>query len=193
MEHWEYNGDREGDGVPTVKVPAQPTEKERVEHETIHTPSKPWCKHCMMGSGVRRAYWSNVPDTEATDVPNKLSMDYMYLIDDEGLKDQPQVVMVDHTYGRLFEYIVPKKGILGQAEWVPSRMVRDIDNLGYRDVAIQIKSDQEMAIVAVQEHIRLHRTGPTILTNNPVGESECNGRVRNAIRRFKEKTRTLMP
>ena len=30
-----------------------------------------------------------------------------------------------------------------------------------------------------------------ILTNSPVGESECNGRVENAIRRVQEKVRVL--
>ena len=57
---------------------------------------------------------------------------------------------------------------------------------------IQIKSDQEPAIAAVQEHIRLHRIGHATLTNSPVGQSECNGRAENAIRRVEEKTRTLM-
>lgn len=57
---------------------------------------------------------------------------------------------------------------------------------------IQIKFDQEPAIVGIQGHIRLHRTGPTILTNSPVGESECNGRAENAIRRVKETIRTMM-
>ena len=66
-------------------------------------------------------------------------------------------------------------------------MIRDIDNMGYNDVTIQIKSDQEPAIVAVQEYVRMHRSSPPIPFNSPVGESECNGRVENAIRRVKKK------
>ena len=41
IEQWEYNGEREGEQVPILKVPAKPTEKERVEHEVTHTPQKP--------------------------------------------------------------------------------------------------------------------------------------------------------
>ena len=110
MEHWEYNEHREGDSVPTLKVPANPTEKERLEHEVTHTPPTPWCKHCVMGRGVRRPHFTNVPGTEEAEGPNKLSIDYMYLNNDEGLKDQPQMVMVDHNNGRVFAYIGPKKG-----------------------------------------------------------------------------------
>ena len=71
-------------------------------------------------------------------------------------------------------------------------MIRDINNMGYKDVKVQITSDQEFAIVAVQEYIRLNRSSPTILTNRPVGESECNGRAEGAMRRVKEKAKTLI-
>ena len=99
--------------------------------------------------------------------------------------------MVDHRHGRVFAYGVPRKGVTAEAEWVPNRMIKDINNMGYKDVKVQIKSDQEPAIVAVQEYIRLNRSSPTILTNSPVGESESNGRVENAIRRIQDKVRTL--
>ena len=119
-------------------------------------------------------------------------MDYMYLNDDDKHGEQPQMVLVDHKHGRVFSHPVPSKGVAGEAEWVPNRIIKDIDNMGYGEVTIQIKSDQEPSIVAVQEHIRLNRKASTIPTNSPVGESECNGRAENAIRRVKEKTRTLM-
>ena len=119
-------------------------------------------------------------------------MDYMFLNDEDGNNNQAQMVLVDHRYGRVFSYSVPRKGVAGEAEWLPKRMIKDIDNMGYTDVRIQIKSDQEASIVAIQEYIRLHRKAATIPINSPVGESECNGRAENAIRRVKEKTRTLM-
>lgn len=193
IEHWEQHEGTERSLVPVLKVPAKPTQREWLEHQVIHTPPKPWCKFCMMGRGNRRPHWTNVPDTEGREgKPNKFSIDYIYLNDDERKKDQPRMVMVDHNHGLVFSYSIPKKGAIGEAEWVPSRMIRDIDNMGYKDVTIQIKSDQEPAIVAVQEYIRLHRNSQTIPINSPVGESECNGRAENAIRRVKEKVRTLM-
>lgn len=46
---------------------------------------------------------------------------------------------------------------------------KDVDNMGYKDVKIQIKSDQEPSIVAVQEYMRLNRIATTIPINSPVG------------------------
>ena len=193
VENWEYNGRDEENKVPTLKVPATPTEAEWLEHQVTHTPPKAWCKHCSMGRGMRRAHGVNVPDIEKRENgPKTISIDYTYLNDEDGNKDHPQMVMVDHNNGRVFAYTVPRKGAIREAEWVPSRMIRDIDNMGYKDVIVQIKSDQEFAIVAIQEYIRLNRSSPIIPTNSPVGESECNGRAENAIRRVKEKTRTLI-
>ena len=54
-----------------------------------------------------------------------------------------------------------------------------------------IKSDHENAIVALQHEVRRIRTAKTIPVNSPVGESESNGRVENAIKRVQDKVRTL--
>ena len=101
MEHWEYTVKDEENHVPILKVPAKPTEAEWLEHQVTHTPPRTWCKFCMMGRGVRRGHRRNVPDIEPNDGgPNKLSMDYMYLDDEHGAKDLPQLVVIDHNHGR---------------------------------------------------------------------------------------------
>ena len=58
-------------------------------------------------------------------------------------------------------------------------------------MVVQIQSDQEPAIVNVQEEIRYLRKGRTICTNSPVGESESNGRAENAVKRVQVKFRAL--
>ena len=55
---------------------------------------------------------------------------------------------------------------------------------------MQLKSDQEPAIVNLQIALQEVRQG-VIPTHSPVGESESNGRVENAIRRVQEKVRAL--
>ena len=192
VAQWEYHNTID-DKVPTTKAPAMPTEEEWKEHQVIHTPPRPLCKFCMMGKGTRRAHRANVPDIEYLgNGPHKVSIEYMYLNDDDANRDQTNMVMVDHMHGRAFAYGVIRKGVIGEAEWIPSRIIRDLDNMGYKNVCVQIKSDLEQAIVAVQEYIRPNSASPTIHINRPVGGSECNGRVENAIRRVKEKTRTLI-
>ena len=53
------------------------------------------------------------------------------------------------------------------------------------------KGDQEASILALQQEVQRLRTGRSIPINSPVGESESNGRVENAIRRVQDKVRTL--
>ena len=52
-----------------------------------------------------------------------MSMDYMYLNDEDGDKDQTQMVLVDHRHGRVFPHSVPREGVIGEAEWLPKRMI----------------------------------------------------------------------
>lgn len=66
-----------------------------------------------------------------------------------------------------------------------------MDNNGIKDATIQLKTDQEPAIVNLQTEIQEMRSGMVIPTNSPVGESQCNGRVEGTIRRIQEKVRAL--
>ena len=34
--------------VISVRIPPQPNEKDRKDHEMTHTPFQPWCKFCVM-------------------------------------------------------------------------------------------------------------------------------------------------
>ena len=52
-------------------------------------------------------------------------------------------------------------------------MVNFIDGLGYPEIIL--KSDQEPAIMSVQEAVKLRRKQSTILENSAVGESRSNG------------------
>ena len=69
---------------------------------------------------------------------------------------------------------------------MPKRLVSDWDNNGMKDAVIQLKTDQEPAIVTLQAAVQEVRKREVIPVNSPVGESECNGRVENAIRRVQE-------
>ena len=126
-------------------------------------------------------------EVTADKVPT-ISVDFMYLFD-KG--ERPTLVMVDHESGRVWSYALKDKSILSGEGWIQRRIVRDIDNAGHKEVKLQFKSDQEASIVALQGEVQRIRSGRSIPINSPVGESESNGRVENAIRRVQEKVRTL--
>ena len=100
------------------------------------------------------------------------------------------MVIIEHKHGRCWSHQVPNKGVNEGAHWVPKRIVQDLENNGLGETRILLKTDQEPAIVCVQRAIQDIK--PEIIPiNSPVGESACNGRIENAIRRVQEKMRTL--
>lgn len=128
--------------------------------------------------------------------PGHISMDYMYLHDRTGeFSDNkfnpPYLVVVEHRYGRVWAYPVPNKGPHDEAGWLPARFVQDWSDFGFKEVKVQLETDQEPAMVSLQSAIQELRPKEVIPVNSPVGESECNGRTENAIRRVQEKARVL--
>ena len=110
-----------------------------------------------------------VPDIEAgINSPTKFSIDYMYLHERIGqfknMESNPfQLVMIDHNRGRVWAYRVPNKGVLEGAAWLPKRIVQDMNNCGNETSTIQLKSDQEPAIVILQTAIQ--ELKPNIIPN----------------------------
>ena len=102
----------------------------------------------------------------------------------------PYLVVIEHTYGRCWAHQKPNKGVNGEAHWVPKRILQDLENIGLGQARILLKSDQEPAIVCVQKAVQELKPD-MVPINSPVGESACNGRVENAVRRIQEKMRTL--
>ena len=64
-------------------------------------------------------------------------------------------------------------------------------NNSMQNIKIHIKTDQEPTMVNVQTALQDLSLDRIIPINSLVGESECNGRIENAIRRVQEKVRPL--
>ena len=101
------------------------------------------------------------------------------------------LVVVEHRYGRLWAYQTFNKGPNDEANWLPEELIQDWDDCGFKEIRIQLKTEQEPAMISLQRAGQSLRPAEVIPVNGSVGESECNGRVENAIRRVREKTRTL--
>ena len=202
-EYFDDNNDKSERKPPIIKAPSQPIAEEFEQHQATHTPYAAWCKHCAAARAIRRQHPRKgrgaivVPDVEnGIEGLIKVSIDYMYLHErtrqgQESKYNPPYLVMIEHRHGRCWVYQVPNKGVHDRANWLPMKIVQDLDNNGLKDVKIQLKSDQEPSIVNVQTAVQEIRPGMVIPTNSPVGESQCNGRVENTIRRIQEKTRAL--
>lgn len=69
---------------------------------------------------------------------------------------------------------------------------RDLDYLGYRNEAVNFKSDQENSIEDLYDEIReLRIEGTTLFETSPKHESQSNGVAENAVKRHEGRCRLL--
>ena len=124
--------------------PYTPTKAEVYEHEVTHLPYRTWCKHCVKGRGVSTPHRKGNKEEK---IGITISIDYCFMtgeMDDDP--DLPGVLMMwDDNHECLWALPVENKGAI---DWVVKYVVDKLDDIGYRGVAISIKSDQEPAIVA---------------------------------------------
>ena len=78
-----------------------------------------------------------------------------------------------------FSTVVPKKGI--QISVSALFLLESIELMGHSNTPISIKTDQEPAIVAVNKLVIDRRQAQTIYEESPVGSSQSNGSVENAV------------
>ena len=62
------------------------------------------------------------------------------------------MVVVEHRRGRVWAHQVPNKGAMGKAEWVLRRVVQDSMNNGRQNVALHIKTGQELVMINLHPH-----------------------------------------
>ena len=80
-----------------------------------------------------------------------------------------------------------------ETPWIAGKIKDDIEEFGYGGVLVRTKSDQEPAIVDVQRAVIAKRANaPTIPVNSPVGDSQSNGRVENAIKKVRNMVKTIL-
>ena len=77
--------------------------------------------------------------------------------------------------------------------WIAGKIKDDIEEFGFGGAPVRIKSDQEPAIVDVKRAVIAKRgSAPTIPVNSPVGDSQSNGRVENAITKVRNMVNTFL-
>ena len=70
-------------------------------------------------------------------------------------------------------------------------IVEKLDNVGYRGEAITLKSDHEPAILALKTVVAAKSVGITTPIDSPVRESQSNGAVEHAVRKWQGQSRTI--
>ena len=137
----------------------------------------------------------SAPDIETGECPINVSMDYMYSHErfgklKEAQHNAPYLVVVEHKFCRCWAHQVPTTGMNDEAHWVPKRALQDLENNEWGErmfYSQRIRNPPLCACPKAMEVLRLQ----IVPINSPAGESACNGRVENTIRRVQEKIRVL--
>ena len=122
-------------------------------------------------------------------------MDIGYLFKNDAEEKAPFIVVRDAKTRMTFAHLLQSKATVNaeHASYTVNCIVSDLKYLDYKKVIL--KSDQEPAMRALHERVRQARSAigeQTLPENSPVGESQSNGMVEEAIKDVKELLRTLV-
>ena len=133
----------------------------------------------------------------------RVVMDYGFLHEEEAVKETEHgseveskvsmtvLVMLETMCASVWSYAIEGKGAIS-VEWVAQQVVDDLETVGLSKERIITKTDQEPAIIQLQQEVAARRKDAgTALENSRVGDSDSNGKVERAIRDVKGMIRTL--
>ena len=174
-------GGEEAQTPRTMCSPCKPSTAEVILHRKTHLPFRSWCKVCVQGRGRRAAQVTKV--REDTGIP-MIGLDYFFIGDDgaEGEDSKEKVAAVamrDYFTKALIAHVVPAKGV--EIEWTARQIVSDLERLGYKDLRIVVRSDQERAISALVDRIKELRRGETEVEWSPRYDKNANGFAERAV------------
>ena len=71
-------------------------------------------------------------------------------------------------------YVTWRKGVV---LWLPREVNSELEMLGYGGCRVDLKSDQENAVMGVKRSVAAERSSPTSMLESPVRESQSNGKM----------------
>ena len=167
--------------------PAGPTRDERARHEATHLPYRSWCAECVAGKG-RDHHHQAVREAEDERAVQEVHLDYCFPRDHEGGERRTVLVVKARRSRAIFGHVVPMKG--ADVGWASSQVQRDLVKLGIHG-KVTLKSDQELALVDLLNHVASERKGETLLEAAPRGDSAGNGLIERAVQALEGQMRVL--
>ena len=198
----EAGADRVREAVPAkgARDPGQPSKAEREAHNLTHCLYRCWCERCVRGQAVGRPHRRIAGEESLSTLP-RVILDYAFLQQDmtkekaaddgeEGQEDEEarrasmkSLVMVETECDSVWAYAVESKGTLMES-WLVPNICEDMATVGIGKGRVVIKTDQEPAILDLQNEIAKARAeAGTTLDLSRVGVSDSNGKIERAIRR----------
>ena len=176
--------------IVPMKKPMEPSRLQRERHEMCHLPFASWCKHCVMARSLSSQHRTK-KHSDAKEVP-VVSGDFCFMSREEQTGTHPVYVMRDHGTRKTFAHMVQGKSTadVEYSQYLVNAVLRDLDHPAHGKNVYE--TDQEPAMVALQERVRQARLQPTILETSPVEQFQSNGVVEKAVQEVEGVMRTLI-
>ena len=189
MQHGEKRPPKK-ERVRSIPKPMLPSRVDREKHELTHLPYQTWCRHCVLARAQNDAHRRTKKHSTEREVP-VISGDFCFMGHVDQEKASPIFVLRDHNSRMTFSHMVQGKSTKNElySDYIHSAVLKDLEYLGYKKIVF--KTDQEPAMIALQERIQRSREDQTILENSPVDESQSNGVCEKAVQEVEGMTRTL--
>eukprot|EP00971_Amphidinium_carterae_P056691 1120688-Amphidinium_carterae.1 len=105
-DEMELGDGEEGSQPRGIRLERKPTKAEQERHRLSgHQPHRSWCEFCMRGRGKARSHHSS----QAPPGTPKLSIDFMFLGQQDEAKPLTVLVMYDSSTMRIAATVVPGK------------------------------------------------------------------------------------
>ena len=179
-----------GERIRPVAKPVALSRREREFHELCHYPYASWCKRCVKGKATNDLHRKLKKHAWRESEP-VVSGDFCFLGQSEENNTAPVFVMRDHRSRVTFAHVTQGKSTNKEvySQYLTKSAVADLVALGHNRIIL--KTDQEPAMVALQECVKAASNVEMIIRNSPVGESQSNGVVEKAVRDIEDQVRTL--
>ena len=160
-----------------------PTDKERDEHEVTHATFRSWCEACVAGRATEDSHKRSATQPS---VP-LVALDYGFLGRDTDVDLATILVLIQRPHGAVGACQVLRKG---PEPYAIDCVLAYLDTWGLREVLL--KADNEPAIQALVDAVRVRRGERTMVENSPKFSHQSHGAVENAVRRIESLTRTYV-
>ena len=174
--------------VDKLNDPTLPTKSEIDEHEKSHLPFRSWCRHCVYGRGIEAACKES---KEEPAIP-EIHVDFMFMGEEAGGGTLAFLVVKERKSGALMASVVPSKST---GEFIARRVVAFMKEVGCAHGDINIKSDNEEALVMLVNNVARQRAarggGRSNIENSPRYSSKSNGVIERGVRSVQGHIRTL--
>ena len=155
---------QDAERVKAISNPGQPSKKEREEHEATHAQYRSWCSAYVRGRGIAMKHHRSA-GAESDEIKlHTFVMDYCFpsQVSQQGIT----VLVTEETKTKAIStFTVPNGGA--------SKAVTDFMS-GCGCGRTILKSDGELATVALQEAVKNSGQSDTIQENSPKGDSQSN-------------------